>query len=225
MVIGFPYYSHDLLVNVKYRTLDKRFWQSKGAEKMLYGLNDVLGNNEIIIVEGELDKLALEEAGITNVVSVPDGAPARVKEGELPSAEEDTKYSYLWNSRAWLDQAVRIVIATDNDGPGDALAEELARRLGRERVLAGQMAAHQEGSRLCVGELWRRGGLERGRGCCRRCGILQVRALRGWPHKIMVIMVIMVITRAIGSLTARSLGHHCPLSRPGSLARSICTYV
>ena len=133
MVIGFPYYSHDLLVNVKFRTLDKRFWQSKGAEKMLYGLNDVLGQNEIIIVEGEMDKLALEEAGITNVVSVPDGAPARVKEGELPSAEEDTKYSYLWNSRAWLDQAVRIVIATDNDAPGDALAEELARRLGRER--------------------------------------------------------------------------------------------
>jgi twinkle protein len=28
---------------------------------------------------------------------------------------------------------VRIVIATDNDAPGDALAEELARRLGRER--------------------------------------------------------------------------------------------
>ena len=132
-VIGFPYYSHDLLVNVKYRTLDKRFWQSKGAEKMLYGLNDVLGENEIIIVEGEMDKLALEEAGITNVVSVPDGAPARVKEGELPDRESDTKYSYLWNSRAWLDQAVRIVIATDNDGPGDALAEELARRLGRER--------------------------------------------------------------------------------------------
>jgi twinkle protein len=132
-VIGFPYYSHDLLVNVKYRTLDKRFWQSKGAEKVLYGLNDVVGQNEIIIVEGEMDKLALEEAGISNVVSVPDGAPSRVKEGELPPAEEDTKYSYLWNSRAWLDQAVRIVIATDNDAPGDALAEELARRLGRER--------------------------------------------------------------------------------------------
>ena len=28
---------------------------------------------------------------------------------------------------------MRIVIATDNDAPGDALAEELARRLGRER--------------------------------------------------------------------------------------------
>lgn len=32
-----------------------------------------------------------------------------------------------------LDQASRILLATDNDEPGQALAEELARRLGRER--------------------------------------------------------------------------------------------
>ena len=31
-----------------------------------------------------MDKLALEEAGLLNVVSVPDGAPRQVKEGELP---------------------------------------------------------------------------------------------------------------------------------------------
>lgn len=132
-VIAFPYYRDGVLVNVKYRTLDKRFWQVRGAEKILYGLDDVAGQAEIIVVEGEMDKLALEEAGFKNVVSVPDGAPARVKDGALPPASEDTKYSYLWNCRAWLDQAVRIVIATDNDAPGDALAEELARRLGRER--------------------------------------------------------------------------------------------
>ena len=29
------------LVNVKYRTLDKRFWQVKGAEKILYGLGEL----------------------------------------------------------------------------------------------------------------------------------------------------------------------------------------
>jgi len=87
-IIAFPYFTHDLLVNIKYRTLDKRFWQIKGAEKVLYGLNDILGANEIIIVEGEMDKLAMEEAGFKNVVSVPDGAPARVKEGALPPAEE-----------------------------------------------------------------------------------------------------------------------------------------
>ena len=30
---------------------------------MLYGLDDVVGQADIIIVEGEMDKLALEEAG------------------------------------------------------------------------------------------------------------------------------------------------------------------
>ena len=50
-------------------------------------------------MEGEMDKLAMMEAGITNVVSVPDGAPSRVKEGDVPPQEKDTKYSYLWNCR------------------------------------------------------------------------------------------------------------------------------
>ena len=79
---------------------------------------------------GEIDKLSLEEAGFRNVVSVPDGAPAKVKEGALPKPDADTKYSYLWECRAVLDQASRILVATDNDAPGHALAEELARRLG-----------------------------------------------------------------------------------------------
>jgi hypothetical protein len=92
--------------------------QVSGAEKILYGLDDVRDSAEVIIVEGEMDKLALEEAGFRNVVSVPDGAPSRVKEGSLPPPEEDTKYLYIWNCRAVLDQAVRIVLATDSDPPG-----------------------------------------------------------------------------------------------------------
>ena len=47
------------------------------AEKVLFGLDDCAGATEIIVVEGEMDKLALEEAGFRHVVSVPDGAPAR----------------------------------------------------------------------------------------------------------------------------------------------------
>ena len=50
-----------------------------GAEKILYGLNDIAGKEEVIIVEGEIDKLSLEEAGLTNAVSVPDGAPGMVR--------------------------------------------------------------------------------------------------------------------------------------------------
>ena len=47
-----------------------------------------------------------------SALQVPDGAPARVKEGEVPPADQDTKFSYLWNCRAWLDQATKVIIAT-----------------------------------------------------------------------------------------------------------------
>jgi twinkle protein len=75
---AFPYYRNGKLVNIKYRGPNKTFWQVKGAEKILYGLDDIVNQDWIIIVEGELDKLALEEAGFQNVVSVPDGAPVKV---------------------------------------------------------------------------------------------------------------------------------------------------
>jgi len=76
--------------------------QVPGAEKILYGLDDVAGESEVIIVEGEMDRLAMMEAGITNVVSVPDGAPSRVRDGDIPAQEHDTKFSYLWNCRGAL---------------------------------------------------------------------------------------------------------------------------
>ena len=50
--IAFPYQRDGEVVNVKYRTLDKSFRQVKGAEKILYGLDDVVGQDTIIIVEG-----------------------------------------------------------------------------------------------------------------------------------------------------------------------------
>ena len=75
---AFPYYRNGELVNVKYRSLDKEFSQVPKAEKVLFGVDDCKGASEIIIVEGEMDKLALEEAGFRHVVSVPDGAPPRL---------------------------------------------------------------------------------------------------------------------------------------------------
>eukprot|EP00983_Pelagomonas_calceolata_P090238 1157396-Pelagomonas_calceolata.AAC.5 len=52
--------------------------QEKNAEKILFGYDQVVEAHgprpqELIIVEGEMDVLALYEAGFTNVVSVPDG--------------------------------------------------------------------------------------------------------------------------------------------------------
>ncbi|XP_052201911.1 primase homolog protein isoform X2 [Diospyros lotus] len=132
-VIAFTYRRNGVLVSCKYRSLDKKFWQEKGTEKILYGLDDIKESGEIIIVEGEIDKLSMEEAGFRNCVSVPDGAPQKVSTKELPSLEKDSRFQYLWNCKGYLDKVSKIILATDGDTPGQALAEELARRLGMER--------------------------------------------------------------------------------------------
>jgi twinkle protein len=132
-VIAFTYRRTGKIVNCKYRNLQKLYWQEKNAEKVPYGLDDIKEARAIIIVEGEIDKLSMEEAGYKNCISVPDGAPIKVSTKDLPPIEKDKKYEYLWNFKEYFDQASRIILATDADEPGHALAEELARRLGRER--------------------------------------------------------------------------------------------
>jgi twinkle protein len=130
--IAFPYFRDGELANIKFRPLtEKTFAMVKGAEIIFYGLDDIADSNSAVIVEGELDKLALEEAGIRNVVSVPTGAPPNVKCGE-PELD-DAKFSYIAACAEHLERLDRIILAVDNDGPGLALAEELARRLGKER--------------------------------------------------------------------------------------------
>ncbi|KAK9058028.1 hypothetical protein SSX86_022868 [Deinandra increscens subsp. villosa] len=132
-VIAFTYKRKGELISCKYRGLEKKFWQESDTEKILYGLDDIEGASDVIIVEGEMDKLAMEEAGFRNCVSVPDGAPPQVSSRDLPSQDKDIKYQYLWNCKEYLEKASRIILATDGDQPGQALAEELSRRLGRER--------------------------------------------------------------------------------------------
>ncbi|XWS20764.1 hypothetical protein CRYUN_Cryun31cG0130400 [Craigia yunnanensis] len=134
-VIAFTYRRNGVVVGCKYRTLEKKFWQEKGTKKWFYGLDDIKEAAEVVIVEGEIDKLAVEEAGLHNCVSVPCGAPQMVSAKELPRLERDTAYQYLWNCKDYLDKVSRIILATDFDNPGNALAEELARRLGKERVI------------------------------------------------------------------------------------------
>jgi hypothetical protein len=76
MTIRFPYYRDGALVNFKYRAHPKDFWMAKGAERILYGLDDIAGAETICIVEGEMDKLSIDQVQAHPTVSVPDGAPA-----------------------------------------------------------------------------------------------------------------------------------------------------
>ena len=72
--IQFNYIMGDELVNIKYRDGRKNFKLYKGAEKIFYNINSVVGYDWCVITEGEMDVLALHEAGIKNVISVPNGA-------------------------------------------------------------------------------------------------------------------------------------------------------
>jgi len=131
--IGFPYYRSGALTAAKYRCIeDKDFTQDAGGAHDFFGIDQVDPAKPIIIVEGEIDALTGIECGIENVVSVPSGAPMKVVNGKV-TASEDKKFSFVWNAHETLSKAPYIVIATDNDGPGQALAEELARRIGKHK--------------------------------------------------------------------------------------------
>lgn len=123
--IAYPYLRGGEVVNCKYRDKDKNFRMATGAERILYGYDDIASTT--VIVEGEMDKLAVEVAGIQACVSVPDGAPA-------PNTKNiESKFDFLNDER--LQAVERWVIAVDNDAPGQFLQQELIRRFGAEKCL------------------------------------------------------------------------------------------
>lgn len=125
MAIRYPYYRDGALVNIKYRSHPKYFWMAKGAERILYGLDGIAGAETLCIVEGEMDKLSLDQVQAYPTVSVPDGAPA------LDATNYASKFSFLTGpAEAYFAAAKTVILATDSDAPGKKLAEELARRIG-----------------------------------------------------------------------------------------------
>ena len=120
-VIKFNYFMGDELINIKYRDGRKNFKLYKGAEKVFYNINSIVGYEYAIIVEGEMDVLALYEAGITNVISVPNGATLNTN-----------NLDYLDACIDYFDDKEKIILAVDSDDAGQALQAELIRRLGSE---------------------------------------------------------------------------------------------
>jgi len=141
--IVFPYIRNNEIVNAKYRDGNKNFRLVKDAELIFFGMQTLEERRCAIIVEGEIDALSAYEAGfgqhyepICNedgevvehelgrfaILSVPNGASAG-----------NQRLEYLDNSSDYLDGIEEFVIATDNDAPGQALRDELIRRLGVER--------------------------------------------------------------------------------------------
>ena len=119
--IQFNYIMGDELINVKYRDGRKNFKLYKGAEKIFYNINSIVGYDDCVITEGEIDVLALHEAGIKNAISVPNGATLN-----------SNNLDYLDNCIDYFENKEKVILAVDNDEPGQALQQEFIRRLGAE---------------------------------------------------------------------------------------------
>jgi len=120
-VIAFNYFVGGKLTNIKHRDGRKNFKLHKGAEKVFYNIDSIVGHDYCVITEGEMDVLAIHESGITNVVSVPNGATLN-----------SNNLDYLDNCIDYFEDKTKIILALDSDEPGQALQRELIRRLGAE---------------------------------------------------------------------------------------------
>lgn len=128
--IVFNYYdTNDVLTMVKYRPshkIDKKAgdikcWCQKDADTtpLLFNMNRINIGQPLAITEGELDAMALYEAGVTNVVSVPFGA---------------ANYNWITENFDWLEQFDSIIICSDNDEAGVKMRNECVYRLGSWRT-------------------------------------------------------------------------------------------
>ena len=135
--VGFPYRDGSTVNAVKWRSADetKNFSQENICEDF-FNLDTYVEGNDLLICEGELDALAWMSADLPDnltIVSIPNGAPAKVRDGKIDPAD-DNKFRYIWRAKKELDTAPRIILNTDADEPGKALEEEIIRRVGSTKV-------------------------------------------------------------------------------------------
>lgn len=135
--LAFPYYYKNSLVNVMFRKIggeDKKVWQvpkEKGTVTCFWGLEAVnlISKNEIIITEGQTDRMTWVQAGFENVLSVPMGAPAP------GSQDHEKKLEFVTDPYIvkMFEGVSKFYLATDNDPAGLFLRDLLADKLGKDR--------------------------------------------------------------------------------------------
>jgi len=139
--IQFNYFINDQLINTKFRDGRKNFKLVKGAEKVFYNLNNIVNTDSCVIVEGEMDALSLYEVGITNVVSVPNGATLN-----------RLNLDYLDNCIEYFEDKSKIILATDSDEAGQNLQQELIRRFGAEVCWMADFGVHKDANDLLIAD-------------------------------------------------------------------------
>lgn len=114
-VICFNYYLDGELINIKFKTADKKFKMVKDARKIPYNIDSIKDSHYVIICEGEEETMVWHQSNL-KAVSVPNGA-----------SKNNNNLDWLDATIDLFDEKV-IYLATDNDEPGRKLREDLARR-------------------------------------------------------------------------------------------------
>ena len=139
--IQFNYFINEQLINTKFRDGRKNFKLVKGAEKVFYNINNIVNHDWCVIVEGEMDALSLYEVGITNVISVPNGATLN-----------RLNLDYLDNCIEYFDDKQKIILATDSDEAGQNLQQELIRRFGAEVCWLADFGIHKDANDFLIAD-------------------------------------------------------------------------
>lgn len=122
-ILVFPFYDEvGKLKFVKYRKTDfdktkdaNKEWCESKTKPILFGMKQCdTSFKRLVIVEGQMDCLAVATAGINNVVSVPTGAKGF------------TWVPYCWN---WLCKWEEIIVFGDYEKGSMSLLDELSKRL------------------------------------------------------------------------------------------------
>ncbi len=148
--LAIPCMRDERIFRRKYRTLtgEKQFSQDGGGpipwnEDVLKDAG--LASQPLIITEGELDALAAIQCGFQRTISVPDGAPQEASDAPF----DQKRYAWVAELRPRLtrQEVPEIILATDGDGPGHALMQDLSVMLGRFRCKFLTYPLTKDGSR------------------------------------------------------------------------------
>jgi len=130
--IGFLYGDSRHPQAIKWRCIEGKSFTQQGSARSFFGLNQLpQDSTELVICEGEMDVLALASIGFP-VLGCPNGAPQKISDRKV-DPEDDGKYSFVWDARELIEKAEKIIFCGDQDTAGEALIEELARRIGRAK--------------------------------------------------------------------------------------------
>lgn len=155
--VVFPFFdASGHLMRLKFRDIaDKKYMfllpksadagqYEQGASLHLFGIQGVPDDaGRVVITEGEIDALSFAEHGYP-AVSVPIGAQAGDTEDRCSHDE------WIQNDYDWLEVFESIILAMDDDEPGQQAANLLIPRLGRERVAVVEYPAGCKDANACI---------------------------------------------------------------------------